>query len=478
MRRNLGEIVVAGFLLAMSTIAGAQETSELPGLTPGTQQAQPAAKPQPAKKETMPPKSAQPETAPPETSPTESVQQPAPQEARPPEATETETAGEAEPAAGVEWRASVNLQGDALLNSTLPSDRQKTTALRRARLGGQMLVGDGMRISTSADFSRGAHLRDLYLELRKTSIYWAFGRFPEPFGLAAQESSRTSLMMEHPEPTAIGPGYGVGAAANFTGLRWGLTLGLFKAQGTVSDEDALKGVRKEDAISGRFTYGAFRTEDRLVHFGISLSSRHPKGDTLRFVAIPESILVKGLQVSSGLVPVDEGMSYAATSAEFAFAKGPVLIQSEWIAAELPGLGPFGVLSYHGYYVEGGWVLTGERRPYSTRRGVFGPINPGTPWNEGSHGAWEIAMRRSVTDFSGNPFQDLDQFLGDEFFAAFGSVTTGGRGVVTSLGLNWYPTPLTRASLDGLRIEKTRKEVSESVNAIQMRLYFQFDLPRE
>jgi len=383
----------------------------------------------------------------------------------------------------LEWRLSAAVQGDLLLNSDLPEDRQKSAELRRARIAGQLVLDDGIRLSASGDFSDGARLRDLFVEIRKTEQYFAVGRFPEPFGLAAQESSRAGLMMERPQPTAIVPGYGLGGAVNLGGTNWGFTLGVFAAQGELSDEDALKGYRKEDAISARYTATRWRTAERLVHLGFSLSNRRPKAEVLRFVAIPESVLLKGLQLSSGVIPVNsEGDdSYLLGGFEFAYAQGPLLLQSELMLAALPDEFFFdpnqtpttpqdfmASSDYKGGYVEAGWVLTGERRPYSTRRGVFGPVTPVGPWDEGSFGAWEVAARMSFTDFSRHPFDEFDE----------SGVSTGGRGQITSLGLNWYPTALARVSLNGLRIEKKREEERETASAVQMRVYLQFDLPRD
>lgn len=380
----------------------------------------------------------------------------------------------------VDWRLGGNLQADALVKNDLPDGRSNSSELRRARLGGQLVLADSIRFSASGDFAEGARLRDLFVEIRALPQYVAIGRFPEPFGLAAQESSRAGLMPERPQPTAIVPGYGLGLAVNMTGTDWGLTAGVFAAQGELSDEDALKGQRKEDAISVRYTSTFFRSASGMVHLGFSLSDRRPKAQVVRFVAIPETVLLKGMQVSSGLVPVDEEIddTYLIGGFEFAAIYGPLLLQSELMLAALPQVSFDERNDYEGGYVEAAWVLTGERRPYSTRRGVFGPVTPAGPWDEGTFGAWEVAARFSYTDFSRNPFDDFDEFDDDDDIFGSTGVYTGGRSQIVSLGLNWYPTALSRVTLNGLRIEKKRDDEREQASAVQLRVYLQFDLPRD
>lgn len=330
-----------------------------------------------------------------------------------PEPAPIEAAAEEEQSSGLEWRATVTVHGDGLLHSDLPEERQKSTELRRARLGIQVLLNDQTRLSVGGDFSDGARLRDLFIEFRSSPVYWVAGRFPEPFGLAAQQGSRAGLMMEAPMAAALGPGFGLGGAVNLGGDDWGFTGGLFTSSSVVSDEEVLTGAREEDAITLRYTRTQFRTEDRVLHLGLGFSDREPTSEAFRFVAIPESVLLRGLQVSSGFLPGD-GISYSLLGAEVGFAQGPLLLQAEYVAAELPdfGLGS-GKSVYRGYYAEAGWVLTGERRPYSTRRGAFGPVSPGSRWGEGAWGAWELAARYSVVDLTDNPFENLDEFVGEE-----------------------------------------------------------------
>jgi phosphate-selective porin OprO/OprP len=372
--------------------------------------------------------------------------------------------------AALEWRVSANLQGDGLAASDLPADRTDRAELRRARLAALLQWHQAWRLTASADFAHQARLRDLFAEWRGDRLFVALGRFPEPFGLSAGEGSRAVPFMERAQPTALGPGYGLGGALSLRGDNWGGSLGYFAASGSPSDEDVLTGARREDALTGRLTSTPWRGDDGLLHLGLSASLRKPREDAIRFVAIPESTLVSGLNASTGAIPGDR---YTLFGTEAAWRQGPVLVQSEFIGAKFPqyfDVAPF----YRGYYVEGAWALTGERRDYSTRRGVFGPVNPDAPLFESGYGAFELALRYSYTNLADNVFGTF--FDGTPYQQDVDAVFSGRRGQVVSAGLNWYATENLRATLDALSIQKTSEQERERAFAVQLRLQAQFSAP--
>jgi len=79
------------------------------------------------------------------------------------------------------------------------------------------------------------------------------------------------------------------------------------------------------------------------------------------------------------------------------------------------------LHFKGGYVQAGYILTGEKRKYSTSSGSFGGVNPKDPFFldvAGGIGAWEIAARYSYVDLN-------DQLV------------FGGKQENVTVGLNWY-----------------------------------------
>mgnify|MGYP000172993338 CR=1 FL=1 len=107
------------------------------------------------------------------------------------------------------------------------------------------------------------------------------------------------------------------------------------------------GVGDGTAVTGRVTDAPIKSADHVLHFGVAHSNRD------------EDIDITGLEV--------------------AYAKGPYHIQSEFISSEENDA------SRKGLYVQAGWIVTGESRPYKS--GVFKRVKPGN-----SSGAWEVVVR--------------------------------------------------------------------------------------
>ncbi|HEY5410001.1 MAG TPA: porin [Caulobacteraceae bacterium] len=129
-------------------------------------------------------------------------------------------------------------------------------------------------------------------------------------------------------------------------------------------------------------------------------------------------------------------------------------------------------SFSGWYVQGSWTLTGERRVWSSSAGGFRGIRPRNNFDpaNGAWGAWELAARYSVLD------------LNDD--AGLAGVATplggirGGEQKVTSVGINWYPNPVFKFLLDFQnadvdRLSATGAQIGENVKIYTLRSQFAF-----
>jgi phosphate-selective porin OprO/OprP len=79
-----------------------------------------------------------------------------------------------------------------------------------------------------------------------------------------------------------------------------------------------------------------------------------------------------------------------------------------------------------FYVQSGYFLTGEKRPYSRQNAVFGRVKPLQDFGCGGSGAWEATARYSYANF--NRFQN----------GVFGNELSN-----VTLGLNWYLNQYTK-----------------------------------
>jgi phosphate-selective porin OprO/OprP len=120
-------------------------------------------------------------------------------------------------------------------------------------------------------------------------------------------------------------------------------------------------------------------------------------------------------VNTGPLAVDD---YTLVGVEAAARCGALYLQSEVVASVVDQLAADSAV-FHGMYLQGGYFLTGETRPYNRKAGVFGRVVPLHPFSrDGGCGAWEVTARWSMID------------LND-------AGVTGGRLNDATAGLNWY-----------------------------------------
>lgn len=344
----------------------------------------------------------------------------------------------------LELRFAGRVQYDHLFDSDAPQARQPADDgdFRRARLGLRARWFQDWVFVASGDFVDSPRLRDLSLEYRALPVRIEIGRFQEPFGLAEHGSSRDTLFMERPGPSALGPDYGLGAALNYRGERWGLTAGAFAAD----DSPHFGGDRNEQALSARLTVNPLRG-DALLHLGAGYSARRSEESAgLRVSGSAETFLVRGYAPRSPRDAQED--EYRLAGAEAALRLGSALLQAEYIDVASDGAVEGG-----GWYAELGWILTGEKRAYSTRWGNFDGVDPQRPLFGGGIGALEVGLRYSSTDLSDNG---------------------GERGEVAGIALNWYPIEYLRLSVNALRVRlEPPGAAAEEADAIQGRVQLHF-----
>ena len=105
--------------------------------------------------------------------------------------------------------------------------------------------------------------------------------------------------------------------------------------------------------------------------------------------------------------------------------------------------------FHGYYVEGSWVITGEKRKYNMSTFAFDapPIDHPFDFHNHTWGAWELAAR----------YSDLDLNYHE---GAFGQAipldgVRGGEQQIYSASLSWYLNPIVRFVLEYQHVDVDR-----------------------
>nr|WP_297349526.1 porin [uncultured Glaciecola sp.] len=260
--------------------------------------------------------------------------------------------------------------------------------IRRARLYLSGNVNDwSYKVQFNVGNDNGGTPEDLYIRYNgwgKQAIV-TIGKQNEPFGLEQLESSKDISYLERSAVTeAYAPGRQEGIL--FSGQRDALTY----AFGIFEDDSVGDGT----AMTGRVTYTPIKSVNHVLHFGVAHSNRDNDVD------------ITGLEV--------------------AYAKGPYHMQSEFISAEESNG------SREGLYLQAGWIITGETRPY--KNGIFKRVKPGN-----RSGAWELVVR----------YEDGDGAYSDE---ELGSTDATSYGV----GVNYYLNQF-------IRIGATFTDAKDNIN---------------
>lgn len=257
---------------------------------------------------------------------------------------------------------------------------------------------------------------DVYIEATPADGAATFraGHFKEPFSLSIQQSSNNHSFIARPAAvTALAPGRNLGFMVHhrLPGDRVAWAVGAFR------DSDGYDTRPGADwSLSGRLTGLALDGDegsDLLLHLGVAVSHRQPTADAVRLRG-RAGVRLAPRTVNTGWLPAD-GMRLLG--AEFVLARSAFWLQGEALSAQVDLLADGRSARFDARYVEAGWFLTGERKPYSRGSRTFTRLRPKAPVPEG-RGAWELATRWDHIDLSRG-------------------TVPGGSQQSLSLALNWY-----------------------------------------
>jgi phosphate-selective porin OprO/OprP len=362
------------------------------------------------------------------------------------------------------FRLGFRFQGDGTL--VTPSDQLEAdfgemtnrADFRRLRLFAEGIWGT-MYFRAEFDVAADAGVKTAYLEGRNGGLeIWGhllgkfrFGYFQEPFGLEKNVSSFDTTFAEVSLPIeSIGPGNNLGAMVYDASANRRFTWAVGASSWGRETEDNASGSLL--SLSGRFGYQPVRYNDgrRMLHLGLSISSRSPTGDTERFEARPEARFVSPF-ADTGDIPT---YTNNLLGLEAAWKGGSSWAQAEWIQSRLdspetddPHFG--------GIALQAGTFLTGQSRPWDDLFGVWGRVRPeqayrgGNPFKAANGGVWELAARYSMVDLTDGTVE-------------------GGEVRDVTAGVNWYPN-----STSKLQFNWVHSRVEDSGHANIWVLRYQF-----
>jgi phosphate-selective porin OprO/OprP len=341
------------------------------------------------------------------------------------------------------------------------ADFNSGTQLRRARLGveGRIASVFGYRFEVDLanagrdDGGEEVAIQDAYFQyVGIENLTLTLGQHKTPNSLERLASSPNLLFLERAIPVETftnasdaGGDRRVGISAAYAGENWTVSAGYFGEPVNIS---GASGNDEGSGLHGRVTFAPVDTETRLIHVGLSGYARDTAGRrTVRFRDRPEVRVDNRRIVDTGAIAAD---GYDFIGLEGIAAFGPVFATGEYTVTSVDRIGAgLGDVTFDGFYVSGGWFLTGERLPYAD--GVIDRVRPNNPFEPGKGlGAFALTARYSTID------------LNDAEIA-------GGEADIITAGLNWYPNQYLRVLFDFSHFDSSRNGVDLDGNVGALRV---------
>jgi phosphate-selective porin OprO/OprP len=294
---------------------------------------------------------------------------------------------------------------------------------RAARLGADITAGD-LKITAEFDIAGDDfQFADLYAAwTARENLVLTAGHFKEAFSLDELTSARFTSYMERGSFTdAFDLRRRFGASAALAGANWSWTTAL--QAGTL---DGLEMPDESWAASSRVTFAPVLDEDagRYVHLGAALRYRETGGDSEPLFRYRQRPLIHLAPYTVATPRI--GDSDTTYGLEAAAGFGAFHAEAEY--SLLSADGPAVDADFSGFYISGGWFVTGEHRTYEAGQGRFDRTSPNSELGRGGFGALELNARYDQVDLTD------------------GTVIGGEQDSIT-LGATWYPTARTRIVLN-------------------------------
>jgi phosphate-selective porin OprO and OprP len=378
------------------------------------------------------------------------------------------------------------MQSKAAQSLTGP-DLSSGANIRRAQLGLEGTIFGDWAYKFNYEFGGtategGGKILNAYLEYGGLAPFaLRIGAFAPSIGIEDQTSSSDLMFFERNSPSTVvrnitGADDRLGISAIYAGPR------LFGAVSLTGNRIGSSGYYDEQLSAiGRLAYLAIDDKESDAHVLLSGSIAHViKPDDL--VAAGTNITVNKLHTvtlsdAPEITVDDNGIKLISTGAlndnhvttwgfetagnyrNFYLQAGYNGIEVDRAAYSItPYNGTAKIIapknnSFYAWYLQGSWILTGESKGYNPKTAAFSNPKPAQPFSieNGTWGAWEIAVRYSDTNLNSN-IRDATYIRTGSSAYAFTNTVRGGEQQIYTFGLNWYPNSALRFLLDYMIVD--------------------------
>ncbi len=362
-------------------------------------------------------------------------------------------------------------------------DLNSGSNFRRARLGMDGKVFKNFDYSVLLDFGGAGTdgsgvLQELFLQYNYAPFKVRVGAFAPNVGLEDAGSTNGSLFAERPAISELTRGLAAADRRYALQVQTGGERWLLSAAATGGKTGDAQTFDEQQGFVARAAFLPVKTKDWIVHTGLGAGYIVTPAQTavggaypLTLTERPELRVDGTTLVTTGAIDAD---NLRHVGVELAVQHKNLLIQSEYFDIALDRRNPAAGVSdpkFGGWYIEGGWVLTGESRRYNGSTFAFDAPSIANPFDPkaGKWGAWELAARYSVLDLNHHETATL---AADR--------VRGGEQTIWTAGVNWFPNSVTKFSLDYLDVDVDRLDpaggtvaLSQGYQAVNLRSQFAF-----
>ena len=305
---------------------------------------------------------------------------------------------------------------------------------RRVRLytDGEIHKNVFFRIQVDFAGAGNVEIRDAYMGVKDVlgGGRVTVGLYKQPFGLDEMTSANDNFFIEKALPSSLfGPSREAGLMYSNVFLEnERMTFAISFYRDVDDNGDSAPPLDGDYAGVLRLT-GLPIDEDggeTLLHLGIGVGYQNPADGLVRFRQRPETAIGPRLVDTGNISDADDLIRF---NFEVAAVLGAFTVQAEYFHVFVSS-DARNDPEFWGAYLEVGYFLTGEIRPYSRQSGTFTRVKPRSNLHDGGEGggAWELNLRYSYAD------------LDDE------GVMGGTLGDL-SFGVSWYLNPNTKVRLN-------------------------------
>ncbi|NKF48973.1 carbohydrate porin [Shewanella sp. WXL01] len=316
-------------------------------------------------------------------------------------------------------------------------------SFRRVRFGVEGYFSNVWKYSLEFDFDGASEVevKDANVNYRgfeNSEIKLGFQKFG--YGMEATGSSKNLAFLERASTDTFSPDRAVGASWLYKGDGYNFTLG-YGVTALLNDDDENE---KLDVLNGRITYTPIKNSDHLLHLGASglYTKTNDYTQKVRYRARPNT-KATGRIIDTGKVKAESTQHYGI---EAAYQHRNLLIQGEYAIAKTDAVEGEESISVNAGYIQAVYTLTGEKWGYSGKKGVFKTAKPDNAISAGGWGAWELAARIDIADFT-----DTDAGV------------DGGKKTDYVLGVNWYLENNLKAQFNYVHTQADYETAFEDIN---------------